>query len=254
MGLWKDNRRSWEYSAAECKRLVKHFKGLRPYEVRGTINLNETRNIIVRLTEPMALLAQKMIASIAVNEEQIQGAGAGGSDPRRTRKPAFCAEREPRVYRGRPASYRLHQRGLRRVPQRRRRERRDGYHLQDDVSPSLLPRLGQAPDQGRSATAVLRGYEWSWGVWVRPQLDGPHAHLLRIPAHNVQASRRGRRWRTCQQRHHDAAEARGDPDEGRGHQRVPARARSRGNDRDPVRLLPQAARHHALQRRNARVH
>ena len=72
MGLWEDNRRSWEYSVTECKRLVTHFKGLKPHEVRGTINLNETRNIIIRLTEPMALLAQKMTASIAVNEEQIK--------------------------------------------------------------------------------------------------------------------------------------------------------------------------------------
>ncbi|RYP83149.1 hypothetical protein DL769_001455 [Monosporascus sp. CRB-8-3] len=72
MGFRDDNRRSWEYSVSECKRLVKHFKGIKPHQVRSTINLNETRNMIIRLTEPMALLAQKIAFSIAVNEEQIK--------------------------------------------------------------------------------------------------------------------------------------------------------------------------------------
>src|SRR5689334_10852216 len=72
MGFREDNARSWEYSVAECKRMVNHLMGIRPHQVRSTINLNETRNMIVRLTEPMALLAQKMASSIAVNHEQIE--------------------------------------------------------------------------------------------------------------------------------------------------------------------------------------
>jgi hypothetical protein len=71
MGLLDDNTRSWEYSVTECKRLVKHFQGLEPHQVRSTINLNETRNIILRLTEPMALIAQKIQSSITVNEDNI---------------------------------------------------------------------------------------------------------------------------------------------------------------------------------------
>ncbi|KAH0565816.1 hypothetical protein GP486_000785 [Trichoglossum hirsutum] len=72
MGLLEDNVRSWKYSVEECQRLVKHFQGLKPHEVRSTINLNETRNIILRLTEPMALIQQKIQASIDVNQDNVK--------------------------------------------------------------------------------------------------------------------------------------------------------------------------------------
>jgi hypothetical protein len=72
MGLLEDNTRSWEYSVSESKRLLKHIRGLTPHQVRSTINLNETRDMIVKLTEPMALIAQKIQTSIAVNNDQIQ--------------------------------------------------------------------------------------------------------------------------------------------------------------------------------------
>ena len=72
MGLLEDNRRSWEYSVDECRRLVKHFQSITPHQVTSTINLNETRDMIVRLTEPMALIQQKIQASIEVNEDQIK--------------------------------------------------------------------------------------------------------------------------------------------------------------------------------------
>ncbi|KAI0592753.1 hypothetical protein F4775DRAFT_83035 [Biscogniauxia sp. FL1348] len=72
MGFYEENRRSWEYSVGECRRLVKHFQNITPHQVRSTINLNETRNTIIRLTEPMALLAEKIKASIDVNNDQIK--------------------------------------------------------------------------------------------------------------------------------------------------------------------------------------
>ncbi|KAI1496342.1 hypothetical protein F5X99DRAFT_75594 [Biscogniauxia marginata] len=72
MGFYEENRRSWEYSVTECRRLVKHFQDITPHQVRSTINLNETRNTIIRLTEPMAMLAEKIKASIDVNNDQIK--------------------------------------------------------------------------------------------------------------------------------------------------------------------------------------
>jgi len=72
MGLLEDNARSWEHSVEECQRLVKHFQGLKPHEVRSTLNLNETRNIILRMTEPMAVIAQSITASIEVNNDQVK--------------------------------------------------------------------------------------------------------------------------------------------------------------------------------------
>ncbi|KAK3956674.1 hypothetical protein QBC32DRAFT_386776 [Pseudoneurospora amorphoporcata] len=72
MGLLEDNARSWDYSVAECRRLLDYLKGLEPHNVRSTVNLNETRDIIVKLTEPMARIAQKIASSIAANHDAIQ--------------------------------------------------------------------------------------------------------------------------------------------------------------------------------------
>ncbi|KAK0641353.1 hypothetical protein B0T16DRAFT_419696 [Cercophora newfieldiana] len=72
IGLLEDNARSWEYSVQECWRLVEYVRGLTPHNVRSTINLNETRDMIVKLQEPMAMIAQKIQTSIAVNDDQIK--------------------------------------------------------------------------------------------------------------------------------------------------------------------------------------
>ncbi|KAK4448406.1 hypothetical protein QBC34DRAFT_381316 [Podospora aff. communis PSN243] len=71
IGLLEDNSRSWEYSVQECRRLVDYFRILTPHNVRSTINLNETREMIVSLQEPMAIIAQKIQTSITVNNQQI---------------------------------------------------------------------------------------------------------------------------------------------------------------------------------------
>ncbi|KAF4949030.1 hypothetical protein FGADI_9315 [Fusarium gaditjirri] len=72
MGHLDDNRRSWEYSVGECERLVEHCQSITPHKVRSTINLNETRNTIHRLTEPMTFIAEKISASIDVNNDAIK--------------------------------------------------------------------------------------------------------------------------------------------------------------------------------------
>lgn len=72
MGLLEDNARSWDYSVSECRRLLDYLKGLEPHNVRSTVNLNETRDIIVKLTEPMARIAQKIQSSIAANHDAIK--------------------------------------------------------------------------------------------------------------------------------------------------------------------------------------
>lgn len=68
----EENRRSWDYSVRECMRLVETFKSLSPHEVRKTVNLNETRNTILQLAEPLALLSQKIAVSIEINKDQIK--------------------------------------------------------------------------------------------------------------------------------------------------------------------------------------
>ncbi|KAJ6255890.1 hypothetical protein Dda_9349 [Drechslerella dactyloides] len=72
MGYEEDFARSWEHSVVECKRLIKHLETLQPHEVRSTINLNETRNMIIRLTQPITHIAQKIQHTIQVNQEHIE--------------------------------------------------------------------------------------------------------------------------------------------------------------------------------------
>lgn len=72
MGMLDDNGRSWLYSVTECRRLLKHVRGQPPHRVRSTMNLNETRHTIIRLSEPMALLAERIQNSIVVNRRMLK--------------------------------------------------------------------------------------------------------------------------------------------------------------------------------------
>lgn len=72
LGRIDDNRRSWQNSVEESKRLIDHFRSLKPHQVRSTLNLNETRHIIEQLSEPMARITTDIQSSIAINEDEIQ--------------------------------------------------------------------------------------------------------------------------------------------------------------------------------------
>lgn len=72
LGQLEENCRSWEYSVGESKRLLNYFKELKPHQVTSTINLYETRVRVVKMTEPMALIAQAIKSSIAVNEDEME--------------------------------------------------------------------------------------------------------------------------------------------------------------------------------------
>ncbi|KAF8463715.1 hypothetical protein BDZ91DRAFT_731489 [Kalaharituber pfeilii] len=73
LGDFDDYRRSWEKSAAESQRLLKHFRSLKPHQVTGTLNLNSTRHLLARLTRPMANIAQTIAYSVRKNEDTIHG-------------------------------------------------------------------------------------------------------------------------------------------------------------------------------------
>lgn len=70
LGNFDDYRRSWEQSGRESHRLMNHIRTLKPHEVKSTMNLNETRALIAELTKPMAEIAQRIKASIAINKER----------------------------------------------------------------------------------------------------------------------------------------------------------------------------------------
>lgn len=71
VGCLDENRASWEYSVAESRRLLDHFRNLPPHNVTSTVNLYETRHRIVALTRPMAAIAEAIRSSILVNEDNI---------------------------------------------------------------------------------------------------------------------------------------------------------------------------------------
>ncbi|KAF4631768.1 hypothetical protein G7Y89_g6371 [Cudoniella acicularis] len=68
----EDFRRSWKHSREEALRLIDHFKTRIPHEVRSTISLNGTRELIAELTKPMADISQLIKTNIALCDDQIQ--------------------------------------------------------------------------------------------------------------------------------------------------------------------------------------
>lgn len=72
MGQLEENRASWDYSVSEAKRLLDHFAKLPPHDVTSTVNLYETRFRIVRMTRPMAHIADAIRSTILVNQDDIK--------------------------------------------------------------------------------------------------------------------------------------------------------------------------------------
>lgn len=72
LGHFDENRASWAYSVNESRRLIDYFQGLPPHKVRSTVNLYETRHRIIRLTEPMAAIAESIRSTISLNEDDIE--------------------------------------------------------------------------------------------------------------------------------------------------------------------------------------
>ena len=68
----QDFRLSWEKSERETKRLIEHFRSLVPHSVRSTISLNQTRELILYLTKPMADIMQSIDMTIKLNIDNMQ--------------------------------------------------------------------------------------------------------------------------------------------------------------------------------------
>ncbi|KAF7557514.1 hypothetical protein G7046_g6018 [Stylonectria norvegica] len=66
----EDFRKSWTRSTDEARRLVLHFQGLRPHQVRNTMSMNGARTLTMELTKPMAAISQLIRGSILKLEEQ----------------------------------------------------------------------------------------------------------------------------------------------------------------------------------------
>lgn len=68
----QDFRLSWGKSEGETKRLIEHFRSLSPHLVRSTISLNQTRDLIMHLTRPMADIMQEIDTTINLNVDNIK--------------------------------------------------------------------------------------------------------------------------------------------------------------------------------------
>ncbi|KAL2852048.1 hypothetical protein BJY01DRAFT_244664 [Aspergillus pseudoustus] len=72
LGPREENASSWERSVSESRRLIKYFQGLEPHRVTSSVNLYEMRTCIVAMARPMAMIAQAIKSSIAVNEDDMK--------------------------------------------------------------------------------------------------------------------------------------------------------------------------------------
>jgi GTPase SAR1 family protein len=67
-----DFKRSWKRSEEESRRLLTHFQSLEPHLVKGTLSLNRARDLITKLTKPMAEIMDVINRTIRINEDHIQ--------------------------------------------------------------------------------------------------------------------------------------------------------------------------------------
>lgn len=67
----EDFRRSWEHSREEAMRLVEFFEFKVPHQVKSTLSLNGTRQLIAELTKPMANISQTISTNIKLCGDQI---------------------------------------------------------------------------------------------------------------------------------------------------------------------------------------
>ncbi|EPE05478.1 aaa atpase domain containing protein [Ophiostoma piceae UAMH 11346] len=67
----EDFRRSWVHSREEAVRLIEYFQSKTPHQVKSTLSMNGTRQLIAELTKPMADISQIINANIKVLGEQI---------------------------------------------------------------------------------------------------------------------------------------------------------------------------------------
>ncbi|KXX76913.1 Neoverrucotoxin subunit beta [Madurella mycetomatis] len=72
LGFRDENAKSWKHSVAQCNRLVEHFSSIPPHQVRSTLSLNQARQVILQLVEPMAKVSQSVADTVRENEADLQ--------------------------------------------------------------------------------------------------------------------------------------------------------------------------------------
>ena len=71
----EDFRRSWVHSREEAVRLIEYFQSRTPHQVKSTLSMNGTRQLISELTKPMADISQIINTNIKLLGDQIAELG-----------------------------------------------------------------------------------------------------------------------------------------------------------------------------------
>lgn len=64
--------KSWEKSNTETWRMIKHISQLKPHPIQNTINLNHARELVIRLTGPLANISNTINANKEVLNDHIE--------------------------------------------------------------------------------------------------------------------------------------------------------------------------------------
>lgn len=79
----EDFRRSWKHSSEEANRLLDHFRGQTPHQIKNTLSLNGVREQISQLTKPMAdisLLIKRNMAMVVDKVQELHTTRLTGDD------------------------------------------------------------------------------------------------------------------------------------------------------------------------------
>ncbi|KAJ3653442.1 hypothetical protein Zmor_012694 [Zophobas morio] len=77
MATMKSCRTSWKFSSQEIRRFVDHVTALEPHDVRHTVSINKTRNLVLELSKPLSdifQLLQQKIMELQKKEEESKKA------------------------------------------------------------------------------------------------------------------------------------------------------------------------------------
>lgn len=64
--------KSWEKSISETKRMMAHIRALPPHPIQNTLNLNHARDMVLKLTRPLAEIARNIHTNKTIVQEETE--------------------------------------------------------------------------------------------------------------------------------------------------------------------------------------
>lgn len=63
--------KSWDKSVSETKRMLKHIGALQPHPIKDTLNLNHTRELVIKLTRPLAEISKMIQTNKKIVKDEL---------------------------------------------------------------------------------------------------------------------------------------------------------------------------------------